>query len=367
MISKLKNLVAQVAIVLLVMMTILIPDATTRLVSAQSQTPTGAVLTLVLRDSYGQPLAGVRCEILSYDWGVPVGQPYAVIAQGETDHNGAVAFDIGEWPHSGYRFRFSKTDHTQPADTFFLTPAQNQYRGYPAALIGGAPATEYFAIASDGLAYNDLSAGQGSPNLQKDPVGGLAQSRLSPAAMSAQNFLTTARAATATAFAQVQPPTATLPPPPAPYKGVAGALTVTPPALAGVTPQLTPSMLPASPASAISEKADAGSPTSAGKSSPANQERSVTFVGAGANSTGPGPKTDLLTSVFLAVLGVSCFGLFWFNRHRIYGWLGVDSQVLKSTRRKRATGKKPQRLQGKLKAKEVASKPLITETKSQNK
>ena len=46
-------------------------------VQAQAQAQT--VLTIVFRDSLGNPLQGVTTEILSYDWGLEMGQAYSVI------------------------------------------------------------------------------------------------------------------------------------------------------------------------------------------------------------------------------------------------------------------------------------------------
>src|SRR4051794_20447622 len=81
----------------------------TNTVYAQNQT----TLTIVLRDSLGNPLEGVTTEVHSYDWGVELGKGYAVIARGETDKNGVVAFDNSLWPFSGYRVKFTPTNHTK--------------------------------------------------------------------------------------------------------------------------------------------------------------------------------------------------------------------------------------------------------------
>lgn len=63
------------------------------------------VWQLQLRDEKHRPLAGVECEILSYDWGRPSGQPYAVIARGQTNQAGLMAFEVSTWPRSGYQLR----------------------------------------------------------------------------------------------------------------------------------------------------------------------------------------------------------------------------------------------------------------------
>ncbi len=85
-------------------------------VKAQART----TLTIVLHNTLGNPLEGVTTEVLSYDWGLEMGQAYSVIAKGETDKNGVVTFDNSPWPFSGYRVKFSPTDHTRPANTYFL-------------------------------------------------------------------------------------------------------------------------------------------------------------------------------------------------------------------------------------------------------
>lgn len=159
-------------------------------------------LTIVLRDSHGVPIQNARAEILSYDWQVPLGQPYTAIAEGLTSTTGEISFFVGNYPRSGYRFRFSKTTQTLPADTFFESKENNQYRGYPAAVIGGRTERKYFVLAS-GLAYNDLSSGQGLPDWEKNPVGGLDKSRVSP--MPAEAYLATVVAGTAQARASGQP------------------------------------------------------------------------------------------------------------------------------------------------------------------
>src|SRR5436305_8730023 len=101
-----------------------------------------AALTIVLRDSIGNPLEGVTCDVLSYGWGLQINEAFAVIARGETDRNGVVAFDDSRWPNAGYRFRFLPTNHVKPAGTYFLPDDQNQYRGYPGAVVGGKTETQ---------------------------------------------------------------------------------------------------------------------------------------------------------------------------------------------------------------------------------
>jgi hypothetical protein len=168
-----------------------------------------AELTVILRDSHGTPLQSVLCEVLSYDWQVPIGQPYAIVAKGQTDASGAVRFDVGKFPRTGYRFKFTKTAQTLPADTYFVAPESNQYRGFPAATIGGRAETAYFVIA-DGLPYNDITNGAPSPDWQKNPVGGLQQPRVS--VMPADQYLATVAARSASASTGQQPPAATAAP-----------------------------------------------------------------------------------------------------------------------------------------------------------
>jgi hypothetical protein len=199
-----------------------------------------AVLTVALRDSYGKPLTSVRCEILSYNWGLQPGQSFAVIARGETDRNGMVAFDVTDYPRNGYRFRFTKTDRTQPADTYFEADATNQYRGYPDALIGGKSELYRFVIGGDGLAYNDLAGTPATPPvIQRDPVGGLDKPR--PTVLSPEEFWKQALAATQTAQANGAP-TPTRPPRPAPF--TPGTIFTALPSTAGAEQQPTSTIAP---------------------------------------------------------------------------------------------------------------------------
>jgi hypothetical protein len=295
----------------------------------QTQAQGQSILTVILHDSYGKPLWGARVEVLSYDWGLPRGKPYAVIAQGETDPNGVVAFDSTIWPHSGYRFRFSPTDHTRPANTYFMPASENQYRGYPAAVTGGTTEKQFFAIAADGLAYNDLANGQGSPVFDKDPVGGLNKSRVSPNAMSSENYLPTARAMTATAFAEGVPP-ATIPPPAQPFQGATGPISVTPAAL------LTPGPTPSSQSQGQSQSQASNGATSTPAATQIVEQPTQIQPSDQSQTT----KSDRVYPFFLAMFGVVCFALFWFNRHRLYSFLGLDVDLIPEVRAARARRKK---------------------------
>ncbi len=287
-----------------------------------------APLTVVIRDSYGKPLQGVMCEVLSYDWGLKVGQAYAVIASGETDQNGTVTFDASLWPYSGYRFKFSPTSRMQPATTFFEREDLNQYRGYPAAFVGGKAGTEYFFVAADGLTYNDLSDGKGSPTFQKNPVGGLENPRLT--IMPAQNYLATVKVGTLAAEASGIP-SPTLPPPPPPFKGVSGPLTLTPGASSNASNTANPvSPIPDStrlannPTSPIPPTKVASPPAQSGIKKPAGTaEDSGGFLG----------------SLLLAAIGIVSFGLFLKFRHYFYWLLGLEGWPVKS---QKATGGKTQ-------------------------
>ncbi len=284
-----------------------------------------APLTVVVRDSYGKALAGVSCEVLSYDWGLQVGQAYGVIARGETDLKGSVTFDASNWPNSGYRFKFSPTPRLNPANTFF--DPNNQYRGYPAAYVGGKAETQYFFIAADGLPYNDLSEGQGAPTFQRDPVGGLDQPRLT--LMPSQNYLATVKAGTLAAQARGEP-TSTLPPPPLPFKGVAGPLTLTPGAntvpAESNTGQATPGATVTGVVSQTTGVRAVSSPTY-GNNLPVSNPQAATG--------------NLLGSIFMAILGVGSFYLFLKYQHWLYFWLGLERQPVINAQKKRARTKNP--------------------------
>jgi hypothetical protein len=183
------------------------------------------ILKVVLREyQQGRPVSGARMEILSHNWQVPVGQPYAVIARGETDAEGAVSFDVTTWPSNGYRFRFSPTARTQPAGLYFMPENENQFRGYPGNIIEGSAAAQrgetlqtlYFVLVTNGLVENDLSFGQGRPQYQQavPEVGYGYYAGFTP--VDGKSYVATALAGTATARQRGEPDP-TRPPPPPPY------------------------------------------------------------------------------------------------------------------------------------------------------
>ncbi len=314
--------------------------------AAQAQVQGRSVLTVKLRDSIGNPLEAVRCEVLSYDWGLVVGQPYSIIARGDTDKTGAVAFDVSAWPRSGYRFKFSKTQHTRPADTFFEDENKNQYRGYPGATVGGRSEIQKFVLSGDGLAYNDISQEGSSPDYAKDPVGGLEHSRVT--IMPSGDFLATVAAATATAGARGEP---------LPTRPKAPAYT---PAPGVIQPALNPlvknnnstvSSTTGLPAQVEVQKAENKTRGTAGTgrldpatsaestfpaaASTAKSDGSSSRASSGATNTSSSsvspakvsaePGSNLLGSALLALLGLTCFGLFWKFRTRLYPWLGIET------------------------------------------
>lgn len=295
-------------------------------VEAQSQSQT--VLTIVLRTSLGEPLEGVKTEVLSYDWGMPMGQAYGIIARGETDKNGVVAFDNTIWPFSGYRIKFTPTGHTRPARAYFLPDSDNQYRGYPGISTGGLNETQKFVLSgSDGLIYNDLSADGELPQYQRDPVGGMLNPRVS--VMPGQDFVATVLAATATAEANGEP-TPTFPPPPAASPRpdqVQPPLTITPvtgsvsTTLAAAAVTTETKATPPKTTGVVEAVPVTGAGSSAGKTAaPANQP---------AAHPAPAPQTgsgnNLVVSVLLAVLGITALVLFWKFRFRIYPLLGIET------------------------------------------
>ena len=281
-------------------------------VEAKSQT----VLTILLRDSLGHPLEGVLAEVLSYDWGMPMGEAYGIIARGETDKNGVVAFDNTVWPFSGYRIKFTPTGHTRPTGEYFLPDDQNQYRGYPGISTGGVTETQKFVLSgSDGLFYNDLSADGDLPQYQRDPVGGMLNPRVS--VMPGQDFVATALAATATAEAKGEP-TPTFPPPPAASPRpdqVQSPLTVTPGAQTTnrvATPQTT----------SVVAAFVTGPPPLANNVSPVATARPAASTQTASQT--PKSVTDLLGSILLAVAGIGALIAFWKFRFRIYPLLGIE-------------------------------------------
>lgn len=296
---------------------------TTALARAQT-----SVLTVVLRDLYSQPIEAAGVEVLSYDWGLQPGQPYSVIARGETNAEGAAAFDVTAWPRSGYRFRFTKTERTKPQRTYFEPQALNQYRGHPAAVVGGgggaggAASSEqhYFVIAGDGLVYNDLSGGTPgkAPNYRKDPVGGLEKPRVT--LMPAEAYLSTAVAATAEAAGRGEP-SPTRPPRPAssPAPGtVQMALPVVPntasTTLTGGAGTSTTNTLATAIITAQVNSTPNAVTTPGGSVAARRREQEAQT---GANS--------FARSVLLALVGVGCFVVFWRYRKRLYPWLGIEA------------------------------------------
>ena len=344
-------------------------------VQAQAQAQTHTVLTIVFRDSLGNPLQGVTTEILSYYWGLEMGQAYSVIARGETDQNGVVAFDNTRWPNSGYRVRFTPTGHTKPANTYFLPASQNQYRGYPGLTTGGMTETNKFVVSgSDGLTYNDISREGQLPEYQRDPVAGMAKPRVS--VMDGKDFIASVVAATATAEARGEP-TPTMPPPAAasPRPGeIQPALTITPAAAAltaaakatgsATKPSTTQTAIaststprPISPGSptgttqttsvvvaqaeqspASTPLANSGSGTSgsATRATPAAANTGV-IVPTNNNTTGnssSGGGSNLLVSLLLALFGITCLVLFWKYRFRIYPLFGIEASPNSGPRKK---------------------------------
>lgn len=191
--------------------------------AANAQSPS-TTLKVVLREyQQARPISGVKLEILSYGWQLEQGQPYAVIAEGETGSDGSVSFDTTRWPKNGYRFRFSPTDHTRPEGLYFMSQEYNQYRGYPGNTIEGSAFAQqglplqslYFVLLTTGLIENDLSEGQGRPQYREvAPEVGLGYyANFTP--VEGKSFVATEVAATALSRAQGTPdPTMPLPPPP---------------------------------------------------------------------------------------------------------------------------------------------------------
>lgn len=288
-----------------------------------------SILTIVLRTSLGEPLEGVTTEVLSYDWGLEVGKAYSVIAKGETDKNGVVAFDSTPWPFSGYRVKFTPTGHTRPAKAYFLPDSANQYRGYPGISTGGITETQKFVLSgSDGLTYNDLSADGQLPEYQRDPVGGMLNPRVS--VMPGQDFLASVAAATSTAEARGEP-TPTIPPPAAasPRPGqIQAGLTMTP----GTS--VSQASLSANTTSVVSTAIGTAQPqptAATGKATPA--QRAAVANQNQADSSKPKTESNTLFSALLAITGVTALIVFWIFRFRIYRLLGIETVSEKRLKR----------------------------------
>lgn len=291
------------------------------------------VLTIVLRDSLGNPLEGVLAEVLSYDWGRPMGQAYGIIARGETDKNGVVAFDNTIWPFSGYRIKFTPTNHTKPANTYFLPDDQNQYRGYPGISTGGLTETQRFVLSgSDGLIYNDLSTDGELPQYQRDPVGGMLNPRVS--VMPGQDFVATALAATATAAARGEP-TPTFPPPPAasprpdqvqpslivtPGTGTSTAPVSTVTTHAVVSPAIQTATVTAAKTTGVIAAVPATGTINSGSSKPKGATQPAKQVTSAASG-----GSNLFVSIILATVGIVVLALFWKFRFKIYPLLGIET------------------------------------------
>ncbi len=290
----------------------------------------GTILTIVLRNSLGNPLEGVSTEILSYGWGLAMGQPFAIIARGETDKNGVVAFDNTPWPFSGYRVKFSPTDHTRPADTYFLSDSDNQYRGYPGITTGGVTETQKFVLSGrDGVAYNDISKEGQLPEFQRDPVGGLENPRVT--VMPGKDFLASVAAATSTAEARGEP-TPTIPPPAAasPRPGqIQSALTITPTPGAISTVATVNQTTQSVNTKSVSVESGLAVVTTPPVATASAGTRAATFTTPISAPVKPdvstGSSSNLVVSVLLAVLGLTCLVLFWKFRFKIYSLIGIET------------------------------------------
>lgn len=366
--KNLKLKVNVLATVSLITTLVVVSGATQNFASAQIQknstpTPTPgqsqAVLTIVVRDSMGNPLEGLVCEVLSYGWGLQINEAYAIIARGETDKNGVVAFDDSRWPNSGYRFKFSPTDHLKPPNTYILPDSDNQYRGFPGAVVGGRTETQRFVLSgSDSVFYNDISKEGQLPEYQRDTIAGMEKPRVS--VMDGADYLATAIAATLTAEARGEPtPTIPAPPSPSPRPGeVQPALTVTPgQALTAAAAKtagsaIKPATTPTAKTPTVLATTTSGAQTTTVVVAQAVPSPSLTapggFTGTAAirtsgssqatteaastdpDKTGTSPNgSNLFVSIMLAILGIGCLVLFWRFRFSIYPLFGIEASPRK--------------------------------------
>jgi hypothetical protein len=155
------------------------------------------VVEVKLRDDQGQSLAQTRCEVLSYDWGKPVGQPYAVIFKGQTDQTGQVAFEVNAWPRSGYLFRVVQDFNPEVASREKSGPHQSETenegsQGYSEQIgsiwltIGGQNEQLFLVVDPAGQLYIDLNP-TGLPRYQASSASGPDQTHTTP--LAAATFL----------------------------------------------------------------------------------------------------------------------------------------------------------------------------------
>ncbi len=283
-------------------------------VHARGQT----VLKIVLREfQQSRPVAGVKVEILSYGWQLEFGQPFAIIAEGETDTNGSVSFDTTIWPSSGYRFKFSPTTRTRPEGIYFLPDTDNQFRGYPGNTIEGSDAVQrgkplqtlYFVLLTTGLVENDTSFGQGRPQYTQvvPEVGVGYNGSFKP--VDGKSYVATAIAQTNIARAGGAPdPTRPLPPPP--YTPGVKQLPL------DITP--TSEKMPTQSTNTI--KGEGANPFPEGRSSTPAQVVSTT-------STQPTQEPELgqrLVQTLLALIGIIFLILFIRFRHLLFRLVGLQ-------------------------------------------
>jgi hypothetical protein len=261
--------------------------------------------------------------------------------------------------HSRYRFKFTPTDHVKPAGTYFLPDDQNQYRGYPGAVVGGKTETQRFVLSgSDSVVYNDISKEGQSPAYNRDAVAGLEKPRTT--LMDGKDYIASVVAATSTAEARGEP-TPTIPPPPSPSPRpgeIQPALTVTPEAVlpaAAVTsrangtasPGNSPSIIPAttiiqSTVTAASIVATTELTTQVAIAQPNPTFTQVSGVitstpdDSTLSSTNPNNSSNLLVSILLAVFGIVCLVFFWKFRFRIYPLFGIEASQPSSSKKKKA-------------------------------
>lgn len=155
------------------------------------------VVEVKLRDHQGQPLARIQCEVLSYDWGKPVGQPYAVIFKGQTDQTGQIGFEVNAWPRSGYLFRVVKDFNPEVASGKESGPHHSETeneagQGQPEQIgsiwltIGGQNEQLFFVIDPQGQLHIDLNP-TGLPHYQASSASGPDQTHTTP--LAAATFL----------------------------------------------------------------------------------------------------------------------------------------------------------------------------------
>jgi hypothetical protein len=244
---------------------------------------------LQLWDEQHKPLTAVECEILSYDWGRPPGQPYAVIAKGQTNQAGQVDFEVSRWPRSGYLFRLS-LPHLQASSSLGqphqaeleTTNIEQEQPGGIWLTLGGQSEHLTLVLGPHGQLYLDKSTNKTKGEISEATeagAGGPAQPHTTPVPQA--TFLgQTASDLSARGSSK---------------------LVVYPLPVFAVTPTGVQTALTAGEAAVTNSAGSSGAKTQALEN-----------------------QSDLGENLLLALFGLISLGLFWKFRLKLYRWLGLN-------------------------------------------